>query len=285
VIADLLVCDLDGTLIDSSMALDAELVAAFRAAMARGLCISLATGRMPRAVDRYREALGIEAPVIYYNGALLRDAAIGRDLLSHRLPRGVLTRAFAAISEAPVDPLFFRDERVHCLGVTPDIRHFCDVENLVPTLIRDPGDFLHSDAFVKGLCIGAPDDLARLRATLDGLLAGEARLVRTAGRYLEIVPAAASKGAALLVLAEHLGIRMDRVVAVGDQENDLEMIRAAGLGVAMPHAPADVRAAADRVAPHSDQGGLLALFAEVLPDYFRPRSGRAEPREEISCPE
>jgi hydroxymethylpyrimidine pyrophosphatase-like HAD family hydrolase len=55
---------------------------------------------------------------------------------------------------------------------------------------------------------------------------------------------------------------------VGDQENDLEMIRAAGLGVAMPQAPEAVRDQAGRVAPTPDKGGLLALFREILPEYF-----------------
>ena len=58
------------------------------------------------------------------------------------------------------------------------------------------------------------------------------------------------------------------MIAVGDQENDVEMIRAAGMGVAMPHAPDFVRAAADRVAPTPDAGGLLALFRELIPEHF-----------------
>ena len=53
----------------------------------------------------------------------------------------------------------------------------------------------------------------------------------------------------------------------------------------MPHAPADVRTAADRVAPVADQGGLLALFAEILPDHFHRAGSRVARREEISCRE
>ena len=64
------------------------------------------------------------------------------------------------------------------------------------------------------------------------------------------------------------GVPLARVVAVGDQENDLEMLRAAGLGVAMPHAPEPVRRAADRVAPDAAEGGLLALFGELFPGRF-----------------
>jgi Cof subfamily protein (haloacid dehalogenase superfamily) len=266
--ADLLVCDLDGTLIDASMALDPALVAAFRAAAARGLRISIATGRMPLAVDRYREALEVRVPLIYYNGALLRDEVNGRDLLAHQLPRGILARALEVFSAAPVHPLFFRDEQVYCLEPSPDVRSFCDDEGLRAHVVPDPGEFLRLGAFVKAVFIGHPSDLALMRPDLEALAGVETRCVRTADRYLELLPAAATKGGALVELAAHLGVQLDRVVAVGDQENDLEMIRAAGLGVAMPHAPDAVRAAADRVAPMPRDGGLLALFAEILPEYF-----------------
>src|SRR5262249_41274106 len=223
---------------------------------------------------RYREALDVRVPIIYYNGAVLRDPVSGRDLLSHQLPRGILAKAHRIFADAPVHPLFFRDGQVHCLAVTPDVRAFCDDEGLRPRVVPDPAEFLRLGAFVKSVLIGHPADLARLREDLVGVIGGEARLVRTARRYLEIVPAAASKGAAMGRLAEHLGVPLARVVAVGDQENDLEMIRAAGLGVAMPHAPDDVRAAADRVAPSPEDGGLLALLAEALPDHFAPGPAR-----------
>ena len=73
---------------------------------------------------------------------------------------------------------------------------------------------------------------------------------------------------ALRYLCEHLGVPLSQTIAVGDQENDLEMIEAAGLGVAMPDAPARVRAAAGRVAPSARDGGLLALFRELMPERF-----------------
>src|SRR5262249_44175833 len=214
---DLLVCDLDGTLIDASMALDPALGSAFAGAAPRGLAISIATRRMPRAVDRYREALDVRVPLIYYNGAMVRDPASGRDLVSHQLPRGILAKAHGIVTDAPVHPLFFRDDQVHCLTVTPDVRAFGDDEGLRRRVVSDPEEFLRLGAFVKAVLIGHPADLARLREDLAGVIGDGARLVRTASRYLEIVPAAASKGAAMGRLAEHLGVPLARVVAVGDQ--------------------------------------------------------------------
>ena len=266
---ELLVCDLDGTLIDHSMALEPALVAAFKRAAAAGLGITIATGRMPLSVDFYREALDIRLPVIYYNGGLIRDAA-GTELLRRELPRGILAKVREAFSAAPVHPIFFRDEQLYCLDRTLPIRQFCDDEGLRAHVIPDPEDFLRLGAFMKGLFIGHRRDLVVLRGDLEGLLEDDARLVHTAEHYLELLPVASTKGAALAHLAAHLGVSLDRVVAVGDHDNDLEMVEVAGLGVAMAHAPESVRAVADRVAPAPADGGLLRLLAEVLPESFGP---------------
>ena len=266
---ELLVCDLDGTLIDHSLALEPALVAAFKRAAAAGLGITIATGRMPLSVDFYREALDIRLPVIYYNGGLIRDAA-GMELLRRALPRGVLAKVRELFSAAPVHPIFFRDEQLYCLDRTLPIRQFCDDEGLRAHVIPDPEEFLRLGAFMKGLFIGHRRDLVVLRADLEGLLGDDARLVHTAEHYLELLPVASTKGAALAHLAAHLGVPLDRVVAVGDHDNDLEMVEVAGLGVAMAHAPESVRAVADRIAPAPPDGGLLRLLAEVLPESFGP---------------
>ena len=267
---ELLVCDLDGTLIDHSLVLEPALVAAFKRAAAGGLGITIATGRMPLSVDFYREALDIRLPVIYYNGGLIRDAAAGRELLRRELPRGVLAKAREAFSAAPVHPIFFRDEQLYCLDRTLPIRQFCEDEGLRAHVIPDPEEFLRLGAFMKGLFIGQRTDLAVLRADLEGLLGDDARLVHTAEHYLELLPVASTKGAALVHLAAHLGVSLDRVVAVGDHDNDLEMVEVAGVGLAMAHAPESVRAVADRIAPAPADGGLLRLLAEVLPESFGP---------------
>lgn len=265
---DLLVCDLDGTLLDDALALDPAVVEAFHRAAARGLAISLATGRMPAAADPYRDRLGVTAPVIYYNGALVRGANGDPDLLLLTLPRGVLRRAWQVFSQAPVHPIFFRDDRLYCVERTLAVRRYCDEEGLRVDVVDDPGQFLALGGFIKSLLIGHPHDLGIVRADLTPVMAEHARLVRTRRDYLEIIPVGASKGAAMVRLSAHLGVPLEKVVAVGDQENDVEMLREAGLGVAMPHAPEPVRRAARRTAPTAAEGGLLHLFRELFPGRF-----------------
>ena len=75
----LLVCDLDGTLLlGDAPDLDLALVDGLQRAMERGLLFTIATGRMPPGMDRYRDELGVTAPMIFYNGALVRDHEGGR---------------------------------------------------------------------------------------------------------------------------------------------------------------------------------------------------------------
>jgi Cof subfamily protein (haloacid dehalogenase superfamily) len=264
----LLVCDLDGTLLDRPPDLDPALVAGLRRAMERGLIVSIATGRMPPGVDRYRDELGVTAPMIFYNGALVRDHEAGRDLMALTLPRGILWQAYDVFAHAPVDPLFYRDDRLYCLAESFPVRAYSEQQAVPLEVIDAPGDFLRLGGFVKSLLIGHPQSLPTVRVDVEAVVGDAARLVMTRRDYLEMIPTAASKGAALRFLASHLGVDLEQTVAVGDQENDLEMIRAAGLGVAMPLAPEMVRGAAGRVAPPDDQGGLLALFTEILPEYF-----------------
>lgn len=264
----LLVCDLDGTLLDHPPDLDLALVDGLRRAMERGLLFTIATGRMPPGTARYRDELGVTAPMIFYNGALVRDHEAGRDLVALTLPRGILWQAHEVIAHAPVDPLFYRDDQLYCLAESFAVRMYSEEQRVPLEVIDAASDFLRMGGFAKTLLIGHPACLPTVRAELGAVVGDAARLVMTRKDRLEILPPAASKGAAIRLLAEHLGVPLAETVGVGDEENDLEMIEAAGLGVAMPHAPEAVRQAAGRLAPPDEQGGLLALFAEILPQYF-----------------
>jgi hypothetical protein len=263
----LLALDLDGTILDRTMVLDPSLRDALRLAAVRGLHVTLATGRMPPGSRRYWEELAITVPVILYNGALVRDPATGADLLDDALPAGLAGRTYSVYANAPVHPLFFSGDTLYCLERTQVIARYCADQGLEPEEIGHQEAFLGEASFTKCLFIGHPDVLPILHADLEETV-GTARLVLSRPDYLELLPANASKGRALAWVAQHLGVALERTIAVGDQENDVEMIRAAGVGVAMPHAPERVRAVADRVAPLPEAGGLLALFAELSPEHF-----------------
>jgi Cof subfamily protein (haloacid dehalogenase superfamily) len=265
---DLVVLDLDGTLLHGRAAVAPDLAEAIRGAIARGCAVTLATGRMPQAARPHWERLGVRAPVILYNGGLVLDPGSGRTLSVTTLPPGLPWALYPVYANAPVDPLFYREDRLFCLLPTLAVRAYSEETGVEAEPIPEPEAFLQLGAFNKCLFIGHPVDLATLREELDPLAAGAGRLVLSRANYLELIPRGVSKGEALRVVAGHLGIPLARTLAVGDQENDLEMLEAAGLGVAVASSPPAVRARAGRVAPPPEAGGLLAVLAELCPEHF-----------------
>ena len=130
------------------------------------------------------------------------------------------------------------------------------VGDLLAFLDRDPVKFI----------IVLPDDGATepLIAELGTLFAGWMRFVRSYSRFVEGIPVDVSKGHALARLADHLGIPLGETIGIGDNDNDLELVARAGLGVAMGNASPAVRAAADYIALPVDEEGVFEVIERFV---------------------
>jgi Cof subfamily protein (haloacid dehalogenase superfamily) len=116
------------------------------------------------------------------------------------------------------------------------------------------------------MAVGDPRQISALRWQLGAQLGKSVRLMQAGlANMLEILPPGASKGAALRQLAHEMKFKPDEIMAIGDAENDIEMLQFAGIGVAMGHAPENVRQAADHItATHDDDGVAQAIERFVL---------------------
>jgi len=108
--------------------------------------------------------------------------------------------------------------------------------------------------------------LDEVRRALTEMFPDRLETARTGEHFLEITRAGISKGSGLARLASTLGIRPEQVMAIGDQGNDLPMLRWAGLGVAMGHAPDYVREVADAVTLSNDRDGVAAAIQRFILD-------------------
>lgn len=261
----LLVLDVDGTVLDSHHELRPRVAAAIRGAQAVGLPVALATGKMFRSVVPLVTELELRGPQITLNGAAVLDAASRtalrfqplreddrRDIIRavRRLNQTVLVSHFA------LDGIYV-DEENPFLSVL--VAYGEPASNRVPTLLAD--DLPPAG---KILLSGEPELLAELRIALTPELGERVTITTTTPDFLEFFDPLAGKGLALAALRVELGIPREGIIAIGDGENDIPLFREAGLAVAMGNAGAAVKAAAQQVIPSNDEEGLATFLEELL---------------------
>lgn len=252
----MLALDLDGTLLRDDLSVDPRDKAALERARKGGVEVTLLTGRVLPSIWPYLEELQITAPVVLYNGALIHDPRLGQQTVLGRLPARLAAQLLSLAGHRRVDAQLYLGDELLIGRETPAQRDFLDRERLSA---REVGELASSvaDDPIKLLFIGEPEVLDELEARWGPLVEGEARLVRSQPTYLECLAPNVSKGLALRVLAGSLRIPLDSVIAVGDQPNDVEMLREAGLGVAVANAHQACREAADFILERTNNEAAL----------------------------
>ena len=259
----LVVTDLDGTARSRRFGITPGVRKAIADARAIGVRVCVATGRMWQSAAPWVRSLGADAPAILYNGGLVLDFDSGRALYERRLAAESARQALTVIRSDPeVQPhLFLNDhvyvERRHAMSeayAEEDGLEYRVVTAFEPLLTGDPHKILVLGTSGRLEALG----LAARQAALP------ARAVQSEPTKLEFLPPGVSKGRALRAMIEALGVEAGEVIAVGDNWNDLEMIEAAGLGVAMANAPEEVRARADHVCGTADEEGLRDVLERFV---------------------
>ncbi len=272
----LLAIDIDGTLVNSRN----ELTPATRAALVKageaGIHVVLATGRRYSHALPLVEPLGIDVPLVTASGALVKDPLDHRTLYQARFEPQVLLDTVKIIDRCGYDPVVCADtfsEGFDFYHARPDAR----TPELAHYLAQNPGRGLIWPGLIQnpppgvfgGFAVGTREQMMKLEATLQREMPGKLhthvlRPPHYVGFFAEISPAGVTKWSAIRRLAIDWGIDETEICAVGDDVNDIPMIRAAGLGVAMGNALPAVKAAARRIAPSHDEDGLVEVVGWLL---------------------
>lgn len=254
--ARLLALDVDGTLTRPGLSADGDVFPLLAKLSDIGVTVVVATGRGTFAAAEITQHLPRTAYAVLNNGGIVRRAHDNKVLRAHHLARDAAKIVLAV----------FRDHRMPAIWVESPFageRYLCDGAwwGHVPSrrylgakapIVRPLPDATRAAPPVEVFGFGNRDDVASVELTIRDQVGNGASMVswwsdRLEAAGLEALPSGVTKGEAVAWLAEELGIDASESVAVGDDRNDIEMLKWAGLGVAMSHAPADVKAAADHV--------------------------------------
>lgn len=277
----LIVSDVDGTLVNTPQdySLHPRVKEAIQKAMAKGVLFSIASGRPYSSARQFVSLVGANGPTICNNGSDIVEN--GRALQSMLLPKEFVK---LCVEYALLHPSIFlmagREEGLICLSTGDPARdlQLCidlgiDEHDAKKVRVYERSEaraFWESDLRKIIYLDNDVPNLQKIRAEWEEMIqtgrAGyEAHMASSFPNNFEFMPQNVNKGTSMLRMAEHLGILPEEIMAVGDNENDIEMIRMAGLGVAMGNGTEAVRAAARYVTATAAEDGLaLAIEKFVL---------------------
>jgi len=270
----MVVSDLDGTLLSGPRHISEPTRRALAETRDAGVHVVLASARPPRSMRRYHEALGLTTPVIACNGALLWDLHAAIPVANVAMERELaweitrLGRSLGAIVNLESDDEWFADrtnerilQNLRTYGVPPP-----DGVGVLDEMLErgEPVDKIFLD--LRDL---TPDEVAAARATVARSVERRVNLTETVPGLLDMVAPEATKAAMAQRLARSLGVKAEEVLAIGDHDNDVSLLRWAGVGVAMGNATPAAKAAADTITSSNHRDGV----AEALQRWILQERG------------
>ena len=273
----LVALDIDGTILTSEEELSPRTRRAIMGVQELGVPVVLATGRRLVRTLPWATALGLTQPLIVHNGAVIFDQGSGKILRQEGIDLHVAEHIRKELETRFLNYVVYTGESAGEEVIAP-LGTWQQPENLLLRYLGEEAKFVHQVALQAGpiriSIVDLPQKVDPFYEYLVGTYGSQVNVMlfgaqRDKWRGIEIIPPNCSKGTGVAYLANKLGVLPENVVAVGDNVNDLEMIKWAGLDVAMENAPLELKSQAQRIAPSNDHDGV----AEILEELFREGRG------------
>ncbi len=261
----LIACDLDDTLLNDELAVSQENIEAIAQAQERGLIFTFATGRMYASALPFAKQLDLppELPLICYNGALIKRVS-GETIYEAPLSFDLaLDMVRYCTSQGWTTNVYYKDE-LYVSEVNSDVEYYLTIADVPVHEVGDLVKFLEDGQkqLSKVLVVSPQGQHAETLALLEERYSDSAYVLQSKNRMVELTSLHANKAIALKWLTEKMGIKMEEVLAIGDSNNDVDMLREAGIGVAMGNAVSDAKDAADHITTSNNEGGVARAIRD-----------------------
>lgn len=268
--------DLDGTLLNDQKEFTEGNRKAIRKALQAGHLVVIATGRPLVSAVTQAKKLGLTGEgcyIIAFNGGEIYDTVGKKSIYRKTIPLPYVRHIFDAAKEAGLHCQTYNDVEILTEKDTPALQFYMKMTKVGARIVPDVIEALEKEP-VKMIVIDLQDreKLLRFRDATAGWCEGKIDRFFSSPEYLEHVAPGISKGGAIHILCEYLGIPMENTIAAGDAENDISMLQAAAVGAAMANAEPDVKAAADYVTERSNnEDGVSEIIERFMLEPKAPQ--------------
>jgi len=256
-----IVLDMDGTLLNSKEEISDKTKKILYSLKEKGVKIILATGRSYTSLKPYKDMLGLDTPVVCFNGAKIVDK---NENTIFELPvEDKLAKKCIDLGKKMGIHINFYQNEVWYVEKETEEAYMYKKSSGLDFEIRKIEDFDNYN-MTKLLFIGNPEKLQELVKEIHEAVGDEVNKVFSKKHYLEVINKDVNKGEALKKLFEIEGINKDKVIAFGDAWNDLEMLQVVGHGVAMGNADEELKRLVGRSCGTNDEDGIGKYLEEQL---------------------
>lgn len=266
---NLLYTDMDGTLLLNDSTISENMKKALDRMTAAGHHLVISSGRPLPSILEVCEASGIKYPGMFvssYNGALVYDCDTKEPVLEHKLSQEDISYIVAGAHKAGIHIHGYTSSEIVCLGDNKELQYYRKRVHMPLRCVEDIAAALPQGSYkLQTISLDNHEALVHFRDEILAHLGDRVQMIFSSDVYLEILPKAAGKGSALHFLTAYLPAPFSHTFAAGDAENDISMLEAAHVGIAMLNATDNVKAHADIVTTRDNNSdGLI----EILDKYF-----------------
>lgn len=260
----LIALDLDGTLLRSDKTISARTLQTIQTAREQGVIVAIATGRMYSTARAYGKLLGLgDMPMVLYAGGLIQTVETGKKLYEKTIP----------VEDAQTLLTMAKEQGWQMQTYIDDVLRAAVSDRWVQGYERKTGaqavicgdDFYQPQGPCnKILSRGPHEELLQRKAYIDAHMPGKLQVLFSEDTFLEIMPTEVDKGRGLQRLADLFGVSIEETMAVGDSQNDIDMLKAAGLSVTMENAHDEIKQIAGYVTASNDEDGVAQAIEKFV---------------------
>ncbi len=278
---NMLVLDIDGTLVGSDKTISEKTREAIIKAQQRGKIVAIASGRSIAGIRKTASNISLEqygGYVIAYNGTTVVNCKTGECIYNQMVPKELVKPVYEAAKRVSAGIVVYNDntkEMISGNGLNEYIKIDAEACNVT---INEVSDFVKAINFPfnKFLLSGKPEHMAEVEKIMAKEFGDRLNVFRSDPFYVELLPRYVDKGVAVEKLVKHLDIQREKVICIGDSYNDLPMLRFAGMGVAMGNAQQEVKEIADYVTASNDEDGIV----NVIDKFMTPKPEEKDTKKE-----
>ena len=267
----LVALDLDGTLIGEDLVLRPRVREAVHAAQASGVAVTIVTGRMFAAARPFARELAVDGPIVCYQGAAIFDMASGATLRETTVKPEVTRDALQWARDNGVHAQCYADDTLYVEQINRFSKRYSALARVEPVVVPSLRTEFAQRPTIKLVFVDDPERSEQHLVALRELLGARAYLTRSHVDFVEVVDPAVNKGEALAFVAQRHGVSLDETLAVGDAWNDVPLLDAAAVGIAMGSAPPELRAHAHHVVADVAHDGVAEALERYVLDLPRTR--------------